>query len=99
MRRDWRNAMQDLNTNLGAEHRLKEEGKMANCEYLIHCPFFNDKMADMPATANLYKGSFCQGDNSQCARYMVVRALGKLKVPTDLFPNDAARAKEILTKG
>ena len=72
---------------------------MANCECLAGCLFFNDKMADMLVTANIYKKDFCQGDNSRCARYMVFKALGKSKVPANLFPNNLTQAKKVIAQG
>ncbi len=71
---------------------------MAECECLPSCPFFNDKMKNMPTTANVYKKRYCLGDNTKCARYMVFKALGKERVPLDLFPNQIEVAKEILRK-
>ena len=70
---------------------------MADCECLPKCPFFNDKMANMPAVANMYKKQFCQGDNSTCARYRVNKS--GAEVPVDLFPNDSARADKIIAGG
>jgi len=72
---------------------------MADCEVLNLCPFFNDKMANMPGTAAGFKRTYCQGDNSKCARYMVLQALGKPKVPTDLFPNQEDKARTIIAAG
>ncbi|HBY57413.1 MAG TPA: hypothetical protein DEG96_06075 [Candidatus Atribacteria bacterium] len=72
---------------------------MAECECLKSCPFFNAKMANMPATANIMIKKYCKGDNSICARYMVFKALGREKVPIDLFPNQIERVKEIISKG
>ncbi|HUI31294.1 MAG TPA: hypothetical protein VLX91_13880 [Candidatus Acidoferrales bacterium] len=70
---------------------------MADCECLAGCPFFNDKMADMPGLTTLYKRSYCQGGEfAQCARYMVFKALGKPSVPADLFPNQVERAKALI---
>ena len=69
---------------------------MADCESLATCPFFQDKMADKPATAEMYKQQYCRGDNTNCARCMVFLELGKEKVPPDLFPNQIERAEEIL---
>jgi hypothetical protein len=71
--------------------------KMAECEVLSSCVFFNDKMEKMPATAEGFKRQYCRGDNSKCARYMVLKALGRPKVPIDLFPNQEDRAREIMT--
>ncbi len=70
--------------------------KMAECQVLSACPFFNDTMANMPGTAAAFKRKYCQGDNSTCARYMVLKALGKPKVPADLFPNQEDRARKII---
>ncbi|HEX8924584.1 MAG TPA: hypothetical protein VF786_02270 [Terriglobales bacterium] len=67
---------------------------MASCEKLEKCPFFAGTMANMPAVSNLLKQTYCLGDKTTCARYLVSTA-GK-PVPTDLFPNDTERAKEVL---
>ena len=70
---------------------------MANCELIEKCLFFNDKMANAPATASMFKKKYCEGDNSNCARHMVVEAIGREKVPSDLFPNQADEAKRIIS--
>ncbi len=70
---------------------------MADCPRIAACPFFNDKMADVPAMAGMFKRKYCQGDNSQCARWMVGSA-GKT-CPADLYPNQVDRAKAILAGG
>lgn len=69
---------------------------MAKCELLNGCPFFNDRMGGMPATAAIYKKNYCEGDKSACARYMVFKALGKEHVPADLFPNQVDDARRII---
>ncbi|MEQ8170480.1 MAG: hypothetical protein ABRQ38_16455 [Candidatus Eremiobacterota bacterium] len=72
---------------------------MGNCECLERCPFFNNKMPDRPATAELMKKKYCQGDNSQCARYIIFKKLGSSKVPIDLYPSQLDKAKIILKGG
>lgn len=72
---------------------------MADCECLAGCLFFNDKMQNMPAAANLLKNRLCRGDNGKCARYMVVKAMGRSNVPADLSPNQVERAAAILAAG
>jgi len=72
---------------------------MGECELLSSCPFFLDKMTNMPATAEILKRRYCRKDNSKCARFMVFKKLGREKVPLDLFPNQRERAQEIITKG
>jgi len=69
---------------------------MADCALIETCIFFNDKMAEMPGMANLYKQRYCREDSSSCARYTVFKALGRENVPANLFPNDLARANEIV---
>ncbi len=69
---------------------------MATCECLEKCPFFNDRMAEIPATATMLKNRYCLGDNSGCARYMIFKALGREKVPPNLFPNHSDKARAII---
>jgi hypothetical protein len=69
---------------------------MADCEKLEKCPFFNDKMADMPTAASMYKENYCKKDFEKCARLMVAKKLGSEKVPADLFPNQTDRALELI---
>jgi hypothetical protein len=71
---------------------------MADCELLEKCIFYNDKMKDAPATAEMFKKKYCRSDNSECARYMVFQALGREKVPPALFPNLTDEAKKILRR-
>jgi hypothetical protein len=70
---------------------------MADCECLKGCIFFNNKMVvSMPAMSDAIKERYCRGDCSECARYVVFKALGKEKVPPNMFPIDLERAKKIL---
>lgn len=73
--------------------------KMADCDLLKGCLFFNDKMPMESGVGSLYKQRFCQGDNSKCARYTIATSLGREKVPHDLYPNMDEKAKEIIAKG
>jgi hypothetical protein len=70
--------------------------KMADCECLEGCPFFNDRMAHKPATSEMFKKAYCRGSNIQCARYIVFSTLGKEAVPIDLFPNQIDRAYDVI---
>jgi hypothetical protein len=69
---------------------------MADCECLGGCIFFNDRMANMPALADVMKKKYCKGDFANCARFMVFKKFGKTAVPLDLFPNQADRAKALM---
>lgn len=72
---------------------------MADCECLAGCLFFNDKLQNMPAAAQSLKKRLCRGDNANCARHMVVVALGRQQVPTDLSPNQVDRARALIAGG
>ena len=69
-----------------------------DCECLPTCIFFNDKMASMPAVASLFKERYCRGDNRECARYVVFKALGRGNVPPDLYPNQVERARALVAQ-
>jgi hypothetical protein len=69
---------------------------MSDCECLAGCAFFNDQMAEMPATASLLKTLYCRGDSTECARHVVFKALGKSAVPTDLYPSELERAHSLV---
>jgi hypothetical protein len=70
-------------------------GKMADCAMTPNCLFFNDKMAHMPSTAEMMKRKYCRGDYTNCARFIVLEALGKEGVPADLAPNETEMAKQL----
>jgi hypothetical protein len=69
---------------------------MAECECLKGCPFFNDKMQNKPALAQLMKKQFCLGNNENCARHMVKAVAGPASVPADLYPNQKDRVPSVL---
>ena len=69
---------------------------MVDCELLQNCLFFNDKMANMPSTAEVIKIRYCREENSACARYMIYKAIGREKVPQDLFPNNTETALKVI---
>lgn len=74
------------------------ESEKKACECMRTCLFFNDKMVNMPATAEIFKEKYCKTDNSDCARFKVFKTLGKEKVPKDLFPNQATKVQEIFLR-
>ena len=69
------------------------------CELLDTCLFFNDRMSGYPTSIQLTKEQFCLSDNSRCARYIVYKALGRDRVPDDLYPREIERAKRIIGEG
>ncbi len=71
---------------------------MADCDCLPGCLFFNDKMPLESALAKLYKEKYCTGSFMDCARHKVKEALGKEKVPLNLYPNMFERAEKIIAE-
>ncbi len=69
---------------------------MADCDLLKGCLFFNDKMPEDMGMGAIYKKTYCQGDSSKCARYIVAKAVGREKVPPGLYPNMTTRAQQII---
>ena len=67
-----------------------------DCDCIAICPFFNDRMSEMPTMAEMMKRHYCKGDFSSCARHMVKEKCGKERVPSDLIPNQRDRAQQIL---
>ncbi|MDA8122440.1 MAG: hypothetical protein M0Z38_07740 [Deltaproteobacteria bacterium] len=72
---------------------------MPVCELLPTCPFFNEEMTNMPVSMSYVKESYCAKDNSLCARYIVYSALGREKVPANLYPTEIMRAKRLISTG
>lgn len=70
---------------------------MAMCENLSKCPFYQGKMSMDSGLGSMYKKRYCEGDRLQCARYMVSSQVGKEFVPTNLYPNMADKAQEIIS--
>ncbi len=64
------------------------------CDRLKTCPFFSDRMANMPNVSEALKRIYCVGDKTQCARYQLASA--GVPVPPDLFPQDTDRARDLL---
>lgn len=69
---------------------------MTECECLTTCPFFRNLMAGMPTSSNVMKKTYCRGEYTRCARYLVFKTLGAGQVPGNLFPNEITRAREII---
>ncbi|MBN1646465.1 MAG: hypothetical protein JW874_00410 [Spirochaetales bacterium] len=72
---------------------------MSDCEIAKSCPFFNDKMANMPADSAKLKENYCKSNSLHCARFMVYQALGENKIPPDLLPNEKEKAYPIIAEG
>ncbi|GAB1455364.1 hypothetical protein MASR2M48_06710 [Spirochaetota bacterium] len=69
---------------------------MVDCDCLPACPFFNDKMKNMPSMAGMMKKRYCQDDYMSCARHIVKVAIGGDKVPIDLYPGQNERVSKII---
>lgn len=72
---------------------------MSSCPFLAGCPFFNDKLANMPMISGYLKLQFCNDRYAECARYLVRTQLGPEHVPGDMFPNEPLRAHDMVQRG
>ena len=70
---------------------------MVICDSVDNCCFYKDKLENMPDNADSLKENYCEGDNRNCARRIVVRRLGNKRVPKDLFPDQRNRAIKIIS--
>jgi hypothetical protein len=66
------------------------------CEFIEKCPFYNEKMQNMPFTASRMKDKYCLRDKTICARYQIFSKLGREKVPIDLFPFQIEMVQKII---
>ncbi len=72
---------------------------MPECPKLSRCPFFSNKLQNMPAVAEMAKASYCRGGHHEsCARFIVSQALGPAAVTDDLFPDQTDRVSELLRR-
>ena len=66
------------------------------CPNLERCSFFQEHQDTMPDLVKKLKSKYCLSDNSQCARLLVSRQLGREKVPVLLMPHQLDWAKQLL---
>ena len=72
---------------------------MSSCPKLPQCPFFNERLAKMPAVAEMAKDRYCRGNEYDiCARYVVAKSLGGAAVPDNLYPDQRDRANSIIAE-
>ena len=69
---------------------------MCTCPVLDNCPFFKDKLNNMPPNAEVYKVNYCINDSFKCARLLTARILGVNSVPSNLLPSEMNRAEKII---
>ncbi len=81
-----------------------------DCERVESCNFFNNKMIDQSAIAELYMQHYCWGDNSKCARHYMFNYIEKRNSKLDdtielkiaelsdtLYPYELEKIKQILS--
>ncbi|MGE4548095.1 MAG: hypothetical protein AB7C89_00930 [Intestinibacillus sp.] len=69
-----------------------------DCVNLPGCPFYHDKMPMDKGMGAIYKKKYCQGNQLQCARYIVRMEAGPEYVPSNLYPNMVDVAQKILSE-
>ncbi len=69
---------------------------METCEKLAKCPFYQGQMSMESGLGAMYKKKYCEGDKTQCARYMVATQLGPEFVTLKLYPNMKNVAEDLI---
>jgi hypothetical protein len=54
------------------------------CECLRDCSYLRENLSSMPTIARLLKEMYCEKDMSQCARYVVYKAVSSEEIGADL---------------
>ncbi len=72
---------------------------MAECRIAKNCPLYRSQPNNQAnAVSNWLRTHYCQGNFSMCARHTIHEAMGQEYVPADLFPNEQARANQIVSQ-
>ena len=72
---------------------------MTDCERTKKCPYFNEHLKDLKGIQEMWEKKYCRTDKSQCARHMVLEALGSDYVPKLRLPTQIDRANELIAEG
>ncbi len=72
---------------------------MAECRIAKSCPLYHSQAnSQASAVSNWLKTHYCRGNFALCARHTIHEAIGQEYVPADLFPNEQARAQQIVAQ-
>ncbi len=71
---------------------------MEACEKLAKCPFYQGKMTTESGLGAMYKKKYCEGDKTQCARYMISTTLGPEFVTNHIYPNMRDVAEKLIAE-
>ena len=87
-----------MKSNWRLESQRRGGKVMKRCTITYECPFYNDELPNTYSAKEReeLKKKYCGGGSSQCARFMVARALGLDEVPLNLFPGDLFKVNVIL---
>ena len=84
---------------------------MDRCQHFQKCPFFNNKMKNMPSLTQQLQEKYCNDAYNKCARYLVNKMFIEGYTPKDeqaviefekafdsLFPNNIDKAEKIVSQ-
>ncbi len=72
---------------------------MTECRIAKSCPLYHSQANNQAsAVSNWLKSHYCRGNFALCARHTIHEAIGQEYVPADLFPNEQARAQQIVSQ-
>jgi hypothetical protein len=72
---------------------------MAECKIAKSCPLYRSETNSQgAAVSNWLKNHYCRGNYAMCARHTVHEAIGQEFIPADMYPNEQARAIQIVSQ-
>lgn len=69
---------------------------MAECKYVPQCPFYHNRMEEIPGTGERIRDQYCRNQPEDCARYKLYELVDHRSVPYNLFPHQRSRVPAIL---
>ncbi len=71
--------------------------KMAACGFRDRCNMFEGgRLSGFSGIALLFEARYCSGDPAKCVRNKLAEVRGFDSVPSDMYPNDVARARGLM---
>ncbi len=69
---------------------------MYRCTHTVTCPFFSAAVGYSPGLFEAMRDRYCLGDNSDCARFLAIEAVGRDRVPDELLPSDVDALERLM---
>ena len=71
-------------------------GIMPDCEYIGECIMHQVNRATQSVPVSVYADSYCHGDCTRCAIYMLMKAHQPVQIPVTLLPHERRKARRLI---